>query len=65
MFMFLPGSMFNPMTKGNLLRIQEGAKVVLNANDIFEDLLYLKLKITSCFIFLLLPLCNLFFNKNL
>ncbi|MBH4883125.1 DNA-protecting protein DprA, partial [Staphylococcus aureus] len=33
----LPGSMFNPMTKGNLLRIQEGAKVVLNANDIFED----------------------------
>ncbi|HDJ1424536.1 TPA: DNA-protecting protein DprA, partial [Staphylococcus aureus] len=26
-----------PMTKGNLLRIQEGAKVVLNANDIFED----------------------------
>lgn len=33
----LPGSMFNPMTKGNLLRIQEGAKVVLNANDILED----------------------------
>lgn len=37
MFMFYLDSMFNPMTKGNLLRIQEGAKVVLNANDIFED----------------------------
>ena len=33
----LPGSMFNPMTKGNLLRIPEGAKVSINANDIFGN----------------------------
>lgn len=35
----LPGSIFNPLTKGNLLRIQEGAKVVISAQDIIEDFL--------------------------
>ncbi|AVQ32863.1 DNA-protecting protein DprA [Staphylococcus muscae] len=33
----LPGDMYNPFTKGNLLRIQEGAEVVLSENDILKD----------------------------
>ncbi|NDP32442.1 DNA-protecting protein DprA, partial [Staphylococcus aureus] len=33
----LPGSVFDPMTKSNLVRIQEVGKVVLNAYVIFED----------------------------
>ncbi|QLK86955.1 DNA-protecting protein DprA [Staphylococcus sp. 17KM0847] len=33
----LPGDMFNPYTKGNLLRIQEGAEVVLSSRDILKD----------------------------
>lgn len=33
----LPGSMFNPMTKSNLLRLQEGAQVVLDESSILSD----------------------------
>lgn len=33
----LPGSMFNPMTKGNLLRLDEGAQVVLDETSILSD----------------------------
>lgn len=33
----LPGSIFDPMVKGNLLSAQEGAKIVINAMDIIED----------------------------
>lgn len=33
----LPGSMFNPLTKGNLLRAQEGAMIVSEAQDILND----------------------------
>ena len=33
----LPGSIYNPMTRGNLVSAQEGAKIVLNAYDILED----------------------------
>ncbi|MDK9842260.1 DNA-protecting protein DprA [Staphylococcus equorum subsp. linens] len=33
----LPGSIFNPMTEGNLLSAQEGAKIVLKASDILID----------------------------
>ncbi|HLR19547.1 MAG TPA: DNA-processing protein DprA [Staphylococcus sp.] len=33
----LPGSMFNPMTEGNLLNAQEGAKIILKASDITVD----------------------------
>ncbi|UXR77526.1 DNA-processing protein DprA [Staphylococcus sp. IVB6227] len=33
----LPGDMYNPFTKGNMLRIQEGAEVVLSENDILKD----------------------------
>ena len=33
----LPGSMFNPLTKGNLLRAQEGAMIVSEAEDILCD----------------------------
>lgn len=33
----LPGSIFNKMTLGNLRSAQEGAKIVLNADDILED----------------------------
>ena len=33
----LPGSMFNPMTKSNLLRLQEGAQVVLDGSSILSD----------------------------
>ncbi|EHJ06906.1 DNA-processing protein DprA [Staphylococcus simiae] len=35
----LPGSIFNPLTRGNLLKIQEGAKVVIDVKDIIEDYL--------------------------
>ena len=33
----LPGSMFNLMTKSNLLRLQEGAQVVLDESSILSD----------------------------
>lgn len=33
----LPGSMFNPTTKSNLLRLQEGAQVVLDESSILSD----------------------------
>ncbi|RIN26166.1 DNA-processing protein DprA [Staphylococcus succinus] len=33
----LPGSMFNELTKGNLLSAQEGAKIVLRPSDIIND----------------------------
>lgn len=33
----LPGSMFNPLTKGNILRAQEGAMIVSEAQDILND----------------------------
>lgn len=33
----LPGSLFQTLTIGNLKRAQEGAKIVLNAQDILED----------------------------
>ncbi|MDW4039476.1 DNA-processing protein DprA [Staphylococcus saprophyticus] len=33
----LPGTIFNKMTLGNLRSAQEGAKIVLNADDILED----------------------------
>ena len=33
----LPGSLFNTMTKGNLLRINEGARVVIDKNSILLD----------------------------
>lgn len=33
----LPGSIFNPMTEGNLLSAQEGAKIILKASDILID----------------------------
>ena len=33
----LTGSMFNPMTKSNLLRLQEGAQVVLDESSILSD----------------------------
>ena len=33
----LPGSMFNPMTKSNLLRLQEGAQVILDESSILSD----------------------------
>ncbi len=33
----LPGSIYNPMTQGNLVSAQEGAKIVLKAYDILED----------------------------
>lgn len=33
----LPGDIFNPMVKGNLLSAQEGAKIVIEAMDIVED----------------------------
>ncbi|UXS74829.1 DNA-processing protein DprA [Staphylococcus chromogenes] len=34
----LPGDMFNPDTKGNLLRVKEGAEIVLSAEDILKDM---------------------------
>lgn len=34
----LPGDMFNPYTKGNLLRVKEGAEIILSANDILKDM---------------------------
>ena len=37
----LPGSMFNPLTKGNLLRAQEGAMIVSEAEDILYDYRFL------------------------
>ena len=37
----LPGSMFNPLTKGNLLRAQEGAMIVSEAEDILYDYCFL------------------------
>ncbi|MCS4486265.1 DNA-processing protein DprA [Staphylococcus americanisciuri] len=33
----LPGDMFNSYTKGNMLRVQEGAEVVLSETDILKD----------------------------
>nr|WP_236580698.1 DNA-processing protein DprA [Staphylococcus haemolyticus] len=33
----LPGSIFNPLTKGNLKRAQEGAMIVTSADDILCD----------------------------
>lgn len=33
----LPGDMFNQHTRGNLLRVKEGAEVVLSAQDILKD----------------------------
>lgn len=36
----LPGSMFNPMTKSNLLRLQEGAQVVLDESSILSDYIF-------------------------
>ena len=33
----LPGSIFNPLTKGNLERAQEGAMIVTSADDILCD----------------------------
>ena len=33
----LPGDMFNTYTKGNLLRVQEGAEIVLSEKDILKD----------------------------
>ena len=33
----LPGSLFQSLTRGNLKRAQEGAKIVLCAQDIIED----------------------------
>ncbi|MCG3398763.1 DNA-processing protein DprA [Staphylococcus massiliensis] len=35
----LPGSMFNDLTKGNMKRAKEGAKIVTEASDILEDYL--------------------------
>ena len=37
----LPGSMFNSLTKGNLLRAQEGAMIVSEAEDILYDYRFL------------------------
>ncbi|MCO4338216.1 DNA-processing protein DprA [Staphylococcus agnetis] len=34
----LPGDMFNKHTKGNMMRIKEGAEIVLSAADILKDL---------------------------
>lgn len=36
----LPGSMFNQMTKGNLLRLEEGAQVVLDESSILSDYIF-------------------------
>lgn len=33
----LPGDIYNPYTKGNLLRIQEGAEIILSEKDIMKD----------------------------
>ncbi|POA10362.1 DNA-protecting protein DprA [Staphylococcus argensis] len=33
----LPGSIFNPMTRGNMLSAQDGAKIVLEPSDIISD----------------------------
>ncbi|MCU5746730.1 DNA-processing protein DprA [Staphylococcus sp. SQ8-PEA] len=33
----LPGSLFNPMTEGNMLSAQDGARIVLKPNDITDD----------------------------
>lgn len=33
----LPGDMFNAYTRGNLLRVQEGAEIVLSEKDILKD----------------------------
>ena len=60
----LPGSMFNPMTKGNLLRIQEGAKVVLNANDILKTTIF-KTKNNELLHISFVTLCNLFLIKSI
>ncbi|WP_251943064.1 DNA-processing protein DprA [Staphylococcus sp. Marseille-Q5304] len=35
----LPGSLFNPLTKGNLLCAQQGAKIIVKENDFLEDFL--------------------------
>ncbi|AJC96369.1 DNA-processing protein DprA [Staphylococcus hyicus] len=34
----LPGDMFNKHTKGNMMRVKEGAEIVLSAEDILKDM---------------------------
>ncbi|BCU52141.1 DNA processing protein DprA [Staphylococcus auricularis] len=38
----LPGTIFDPMTEGNLLSAQQGAKIVSNVEDIIEDFQYVE-----------------------